>query len=716
MDADSKSSESADKIRLGQFNVHRRRCEIVGRGGAVKVSPKAIQVLDCLVAARGDSVTRETFIARVWDDNYVVGDHGLRDAVWELRKALGDNPRSPQYIQTLPRKGYRLLVTAGQNRFPYLKHVLGAGATAAVFLLVYFSGRPGAPLVPENYAWLTPPPEISGDGNWAAFLREVDGQEDLFITTGSFEDAGTRMLEAAPDSGQAIQLTHSSNRELSPVWAPNHRDLAFLEFNPHTRSCLVRVYRADSRSVVTIADDCHVVTSPIGVIPAQLAWHPDGHNLVYQARGQYGEVNLNTVSAKTGDRQVLTRPHGGIDAFPRWSESGQLAFLRLQDPMMGYAQLHVVSPREKRHLSCGTFPMWALAWTDDRHVAVTAAVNNPFELWLLDTSTGAAFATGITARYLRSRPLAGALLIDLIRQDGPLRRLGLDGSAPRALALPGRPLSVDAHQETGVLAVVDASSGQQHLRLVRENGQPELLFSAAEIYRPRFSPDGHQLAFTTRNSRQQNVSPMTIDLETGAARPLTSPPFPGFFSAWSRDARSYFGLIGVPAPFGRGADLVWFRDNGQVIEHIARDAALNVAVDGAGGVWWSNDKGEVFRRPGPGTADRLIHKLSSVYEAWTVDSQSQTLYFSETEPWGTEIRAWAGTPFQVRSVASLEHNLDPRVGLTLGPDDSLFLLRSTAIWQKREAFAIGPLMDAANFQQSWNCRLLPPQDLTAFRG
>ena len=99
----------ASDLCLGDFQIRRHSREFIGRGTTAVVSPKALEVLDCLLAAGTQCVSRNEIIQQVWDDNFIVGEHGLRDAIWELRKALGDNPRRPQFIQTLPRRGYRLM-------------------------------------------------------------------------------------------------------------------------------------------------------------------------------------------------------------------------------------------------------------------------------------------------------------------------------------------------------------------------------------------------------------------------------------------------------------------------------------------------------------------------------------------------------------------------------------------------------------------------------
>ena len=73
--------------------------------------PKAMDVLIRLAEAAPETLTREELIDQVWGGRYV-SDEVLTHAITELRHALGDAPSKPEYIQTIPKRGYRLLKRA----------------------------------------------------------------------------------------------------------------------------------------------------------------------------------------------------------------------------------------------------------------------------------------------------------------------------------------------------------------------------------------------------------------------------------------------------------------------------------------------------------------------------------------------------------------------------------------------------------------------------
>jgi len=76
----------------------------------VKLQEQPFQVRAALLERPGELITREELRQRLWAANtFVDFDHGLNIAINKLREALGDSAEEPQYIQTLPRRGYRFM-------------------------------------------------------------------------------------------------------------------------------------------------------------------------------------------------------------------------------------------------------------------------------------------------------------------------------------------------------------------------------------------------------------------------------------------------------------------------------------------------------------------------------------------------------------------------------------------------------------------------------
>jgi DNA-binding winged helix-turn-helix (wHTH) protein len=83
--------------------------ECLWRGSqAISLTPKAFAVLQYLVEHPGRLVTKEELLDAVWPETYV-SDAVLKVCIREIRKVLGDDPKAPQFIETVHRRGYRFI-------------------------------------------------------------------------------------------------------------------------------------------------------------------------------------------------------------------------------------------------------------------------------------------------------------------------------------------------------------------------------------------------------------------------------------------------------------------------------------------------------------------------------------------------------------------------------------------------------------------------------
>jgi len=98
-------------IFFGPFRVDQQRQEVTRAGARLKLQGKVYQVLLALIEKPGEVVTREELRTRLWPaDTHVNYDANVNTTVNKLRQALGDSSEKPMYIETIPRKGYSLLV------------------------------------------------------------------------------------------------------------------------------------------------------------------------------------------------------------------------------------------------------------------------------------------------------------------------------------------------------------------------------------------------------------------------------------------------------------------------------------------------------------------------------------------------------------------------------------------------------------------------------
>jgi TolB-like protein/DNA-binding winged helix-turn-helix (wHTH) protein/Tfp pilus assembly protein PilF len=107
-------SSSCDKAsyRFGTFELNAQTGELFNNGQKLQLRDQPLKLLLAMLEQPGELVSRETLVRRLWPDGtFVDFDRGLNKAVLHLRGALGDTAENPQFIETLPRKGYRFVAT-----------------------------------------------------------------------------------------------------------------------------------------------------------------------------------------------------------------------------------------------------------------------------------------------------------------------------------------------------------------------------------------------------------------------------------------------------------------------------------------------------------------------------------------------------------------------------------------------------------------------------
>jgi TolB-like protein/DNA-binding winged helix-turn-helix (wHTH) protein/Flp pilus assembly protein TadD len=95
-------------FRLGPWLVCPKLNAVRAASQTIRVEPKFMQVLVCLAARPGDVISKEDLMRTVWADTFVTDDV-LTRAISELRHIFKDDPKHPQFIETVAKNGYRLI-------------------------------------------------------------------------------------------------------------------------------------------------------------------------------------------------------------------------------------------------------------------------------------------------------------------------------------------------------------------------------------------------------------------------------------------------------------------------------------------------------------------------------------------------------------------------------------------------------------------------------
>ena len=96
-------------IHFDRWTFRRRPRALLRDGVRVRLQDQPLHVLEQLLNAPGELITREQLIAKLWPKRIVEFDAALNAAVRRLRATLGDEAETPRYIETVPRQGYRFI-------------------------------------------------------------------------------------------------------------------------------------------------------------------------------------------------------------------------------------------------------------------------------------------------------------------------------------------------------------------------------------------------------------------------------------------------------------------------------------------------------------------------------------------------------------------------------------------------------------------------------
>jgi len=102
-------------MRFGNFELDPEAYELKNAGLPVKLERIPMELLLLLAAKEGRLLTREEIVAHIWGkDHFLDSESAINTAIRKLRKALGEGPEHPRFIETVPRRGYRFIAPVSE--------------------------------------------------------------------------------------------------------------------------------------------------------------------------------------------------------------------------------------------------------------------------------------------------------------------------------------------------------------------------------------------------------------------------------------------------------------------------------------------------------------------------------------------------------------------------------------------------------------------------
>ena len=95
-------------IQFGEFNLDRKQALLFCQDKELPIDPKIFELLVMFINQPNIIISRQAILDHLWSDSLVT-DNAINKMIANLRKILGDDPKKPRYIQTIPKRGYRLI-------------------------------------------------------------------------------------------------------------------------------------------------------------------------------------------------------------------------------------------------------------------------------------------------------------------------------------------------------------------------------------------------------------------------------------------------------------------------------------------------------------------------------------------------------------------------------------------------------------------------------
>jgi Tol biopolymer transport system component/DNA-binding winged helix-turn-helix (wHTH) protein len=558
------------EFQVGEWSVHPSLNRLSRAAEEVRVEPKVMQVLEVLAETPNQVVSREQLVARVWSGVFVTDDV-LHRAIRELRRVFGDETANPTYVETIRKRGYRLIapvrkpdtaavtpITLSMQGPPtrtarsWMMIVAASLALAAALGAVVYALalRPSsADPVPESVRFVAmtsgplneTDPALSPDGNRLAFAMRPDpsdnGPADIYITDGP--------------GNTPQRVTDNAADDRYPAWSADAAMLAFVRINGRTCDVMVMTL-VDRRERRVTA--CGNFEEP------RVSWSRDGEWLVESFAPGPDPIRgwrIARISTRNGVREELTLPNPGTlgDYNPSVSPDGsRIAFIRGINGATSDLFTIPIAGGTPARVTWDNQDLVGVDWSADGRSLVYATDRaGGYTIWRVGIDGtapqlvvgGAAKLKHPSVARMSDRVTYESWSYEINLWETPIAdRLDLEADLTPTL----RPLvqtsdqwnhSPDLSPDARRLAFISTRSGGAELWISDPDGNNArqlTRFGRAYIRPPRWSPDGTRILISASVNGRLDL--YAVDATTANVTRLTDDEDDEIAPSWSHDGQS----------------------------------------------------------------------------------------------------------------------------------------------------------------------------------
>ena len=681
-------------IRFGAFEADLRTGELRKDGVKLKFSGQPFQVLAILLDRAGEVVSREELQKRLWPDTFVDVERNLNTAVNKIREVLGDSAESPQFVETLPRRGYRFIghleapistvaaaaiaerTGGGRRRLRWIKVSAGGLALGVIALAASVAYRRERLQQAPEQAPFTAVPFTALPGLASSPAFSPEGSRIAFAWSPGPAPNGTDQFDLyvkAMGSETLLRLTEHPSIFLSPAWSPDGTRIAFY-----------RHAGADSGIYVVpaLGGTEQKLRSTRVLYDSPISWSPDGKAIAFvDATPEENRLRIYLLSIETlGVKRIPVNSTCFGEGFPVFSHSGDyLAYWCLQSAEQGaLAFVSVLDGKAKIVSQAIQFPD-GLTWSaDDKKLIYSkgrgAGVS---ELGEVSISNGSVRPIALDGTLPAVSPKGDQLAYATFSFNSKIwRRDLLHPEAPAVAIIPSSRAQFDAQFSPDGKRIAFASmrTGVQGVWVSNEDGRNLIEISEphAKSGSPQWSPDGTKIAFDSSPRDAWEI--YVADLAERKPRKLVTNTSFAIRPSWSRDGKwIYFvskqpvqGIYRCPAT---GGDATVVSQDPYAIDP-------KESLDGKTVYFWSIDGDQpvlkkVALPPKPGTETEVDASLHQ----WSWQLSPSGIYFVPVEA-PRSVRYFDFASKVVRPLFEVDRDLGS--GLSISPDGRWILYSQPA--------------------------------------